>query len=68
MRRTAPPEDRRALLVQLTDQGSAVTAGYERHSAYRFAGLPPEQVEQSLATMDTVMGRLAQASTASSDQ
>jgi DNA-binding MarR family transcriptional regulator len=72
VRRTAHPEDRRALLVQLTDQGSAVTAGlaaeYERHSAYLFAGLPDEQVRQFVATMDTVMGRLAQVATASSDQ
>jgi DNA-binding MarR family transcriptional regulator len=72
VRRTAHPDDRRALLVQLTDQGSAVTAGlaaeYERHSAYLFAGLPSEQVEQFVATMDTVMGRLAQVATASSDR
>jgi DNA-binding MarR family transcriptional regulator len=72
VRRTAHPDDRRALLVQLTDQGSAVTAGlaaeYERHSAYLFAGLPSVQVEQFVATMDTVMGRLAQVATASSDR
>ncbi|WP_204299557.1 MarR family winged helix-turn-helix transcriptional regulator [Actinoplanes campanulatus] len=72
VRRTAHPDDRRALLVQLTDQGSAVTAGlaaeYERHSAYLFAGLPPEQVRQFVATMDTVMGRLAQVATASADR
>jgi DNA-binding MarR family transcriptional regulator len=72
VQRTAHPDDRRALLVQLTEQGSAVTAGlaaeYERHSAYLFAGLPDEQVRQFVATMDTVMGRLAQVATASSDQ
>jgi DNA-binding MarR family transcriptional regulator len=72
VRRAAHPEDRRALLVQLTDQGSAVTAGlaaeYERHSAYLFAGLPDEQVRQFVATMDTVMGRLAQVATATADR
>jgi DNA-binding MarR family transcriptional regulator len=63
VRRAPHPDDRRALLVQLTDQGSAVTAGlaaeYERHSAYLFAGHSQEQVRQFVATMDTVIGRLA---------
>jgi hypothetical protein len=72
VRRVAHPDDRRALLVQLTDQGNAVTAGlaaeYERHSAYLFAGLPPEQVRQFVATMDTVMGRLAQVATVTTDR
>ncbi|PRX09732.1 MarR family transcriptional regulator for hemolysin [Actinoplanes italicus] len=72
VRRAAHPEDRRALLVQLTEQGSAVTAGlaaeYERHSAYLFAGLPDEQVRQFVTTMDTVMSRLAQVATATSDR
>ncbi|MBO3737678.1 MarR family winged helix-turn-helix transcriptional regulator [Actinoplanes flavus] len=72
VRRTAHPEDRRALLVQLTDRGSAVTAGlaaeYERHSAYLFAGLPEEQVRQFVATMDTVMVRLAQVATATANR
>jgi DNA-binding MarR family transcriptional regulator len=72
VRRAPHPEDRRALLVQLTEQGSAVTAGlaaeYERHSAYLFAGLSEEQVRQFVATMDTVMGRLAQVATATADR
>jgi DNA-binding MarR family transcriptional regulator len=72
VRRTAQPDDRRALLVRLTEQGNAVTTGlaaeYERHSAYLFAGLPEEQVRQFVATMDTVMGRLAQVATATADR
>ena len=72
VRRVPHPEDRRALLVQLTEQGNAVTAGlaaeYERHSAYLFAGLPQEQVRQFVATMETVMGRLAQVATATADR
>ncbi|MEV4708644.1 MarR family transcriptional regulator [Actinoplanes sp. NPDC049316] len=72
VRRVPHPEDRRALLVQLTDQGSAVTAGlateYERHSAYLFGGLPDEQVQQFVDTMDVVMGRLAQVATATGDR
>jgi hypothetical protein len=58
--------------VQLTDQGSAVTAGpateYERDSACLFAGLPEEQVWQFVATTDTVMGRPAQVAMATADR
>jgi DNA-binding MarR family transcriptional regulator len=72
VRRVAHPDDRRALLVHLTDRGRAVTAGlaaeYERHSAYLFDGLPEEQVRQFVATMDAVMGRLAQVATATADR
>nr|WP_230417244.1 MarR family transcriptional regulator [Micromonospora tarapacensis] len=72
VRRVAHPEDRRALLVQLTDQGRSVTARlaaeYERHSAYLFAGLPDEQVRQFVASMDLVMGRLAQVATGTVDR
>jgi DNA-binding MarR family transcriptional regulator len=72
VRRVAHPADRRALLVQLTDRGSAVTAGlaveYERHSAYLFDGLSEEQVGQFVATMNTVMDRLAQVATVTADR
>jgi DNA-binding MarR family transcriptional regulator len=51
VRRTAHPEDRRALRVQLTEQGSAVTAGlaadYEQHSAYLFAEIPANRCNSS---------------------
>ncbi|MGC5019345.1 MarR family winged helix-turn-helix transcriptional regulator [Micromonospora sp. DT47] len=56
------PSDRRAILVQLTDTGRAVTeqlgADYAADSAQLFADLPPGGVQQFLAMLDTLMSRL----------
>jgi DNA-binding MarR family transcriptional regulator len=66
------PGDRRAVLVRLTDTGMAVTeqlaADYAAGSAQLFAGLPPPQVRQFLATLDVLMGRLAPAATDDQDR
>ncbi|MEQ4306086.1 MarR family transcriptional regulator [Plantactinospora sp. B6F1] len=63
VRRDPHPDDRRAVLVRLTDAGEAVTAqltaDYQAGSARLFTGLPPEQVRQFLAMMETVATRLS---------
>ena len=63
VRRDPHPNDRRAVLVRLTDDGAAVTdsltADYDTASAQLFAGLPPEQVQQFLIMLGTVGDRLS---------
>jgi DNA-binding MarR family transcriptional regulator len=63
VRRDPHPDDRRAVLVRLTDDGMAVTdrlnADYEDAAAQLFAGLPAEQVQQFLTMLGTVGDRLA---------
>ncbi|GAB3967053.1 hypothetical protein GCM10027615_15720 [Plantactinospora veratri] len=63
VRRDPHPDDRRAVLVRLTDAGRAVTtqltADYETGSAQLFAGLPSEQVRHFFTIMDTVAARLS---------
>lgn len=67
VQRDPHPQDRRAVLVRLTDAGAAVTrqlaADYETGSAQLFAGMPAEQVRQFLTTVDTLTARLAPAAT-----
>ncbi|MBQ0897098.1 MarR family transcriptional regulator [Micromonospora sp. U56] len=67
VQRDPHPQDRRAILVRLTDAGAAVTrqlaADYEAGSAQLFAGMPAEQVRQFLATVDSLTARLASAAT-----
>ena len=63
VRRDPHPDDRRAVLVRLTDDGLAVTdrltADYESAAARLFTGLPAEQVQQFLTMLGTVGDRLS---------
>jgi len=67
VQRDPHPQDRRALLVRLTDAGAKVTgqlaADYEAGSAQLFAGMPAEEIRQFLDTVDVLTARLASAAT-----
>jgi DNA-binding MarR family transcriptional regulator len=61
-RRDPHPDDRRAVLVRLTDAGLRVTgelsADYAADSTALFAGLAPDRAREFLATLETISTRL----------
>ncbi|WP_159079551.1 MarR family winged helix-turn-helix transcriptional regulator [Plantactinospora sp. BC1] len=60
--RRAHPTDRRAILVGLTEAGTAVTeqldTDYQTAATYLFAGLEPQQVTDFVAILDLLTTRL----------
>ena len=72
VRRSAHPTDRRATLVELTEQGraaaAAMHAGYQQLAALLFADLGAAEMTSFLATLDHVLARLRDAAAAAPEQ
>ena len=68
VRRGAHPTDRRATLVELTEQGrsaaAAMDAGYQQLAALLFADLTDADLTSFVATLDRVLSRLREAAAA----